>query len=210
MRGRLSLGLLAGLSLLVAACGAPAADGPARGGGAATSDRPVGVGAAADTGDRPAPAQAGSSPAIGRGPARAACPTTRPPDPPFVPPAPYPRRPPPLYGEMVWYGTDHLWTWLDTDGTWAMAGGPGGVQFDKSFWWRQGYDWQQETSPPLQLTGRRLDAPAPPVTSSGATNGFREDIGAFMLVGLELPAEGCWEITGHYAGRSLRFVVLVT
>jgi hypothetical protein len=27
--------------------------------------------------------------------------------------------------------------------------------------------------------------------------------------GLELPAAGCWELTGHYHGWSLRFVVWV-
>jgi hypothetical protein len=84
-----------------------------------------------------------------------------------------------------------------------------GVLFDKSFWWRQGYDWQIETTPRLWVTGRRLDAPVPAVTSSGATNGYGEFMGAFMLVMLELSAGGCWELTGHYAGRSLRFVVWV-
>jgi hypothetical protein len=34
-------------------------------------------------------------------------------------------------------------------------------------------------------------------------------MGAFMLTGIELPAAGCWEITGHYHGSSLRFVVWV-
>jgi hypothetical protein len=139
----------------------------------------------------------------------ASCPTTRPPDPAFAPPAPYPATPPPLYGDKFWYGTDRLWTWLEADGTWPMPGAPGGAQSDKSFWWREGYDWQTETTPPLQVTARRLDAAAPPVTVSHATNGFREDIGAFMLLGLELPAEGCWELTGHYAGSTLTFVVRV-
>ena len=168
------LGLLAALSLLLGACGAPVADDPTPGGTAAVS-----------------------------------CPTTQPPDPPFVPPAPYPATPPPLYGDRFWYGTDRLWTWLEADGTWPMAGAPGGVQSDKSFWWREGYDWQAETTPPLRVTGRRLDAAAPTVTTSAATNGFRQDIGPFMLLGLELPDEGCWELTGHYAGRSLHFVVRV-
>jgi hypothetical protein len=60
------------------------------------------------------------------------------------------------------------------------------------------------------VTGRRLDAPAPTVTSSPATNGFEPSMGAFMLVGLEPPTGGCWELTGHYRGQSLGFVVLVT
>lgn len=104
------LGLLAALSLLLGACGAPVADNPTTGGTAAVS-----------------------------------YPTTRPPDP----------------------------------------------------------------TPPLRVTGRRLDVAAPTVTTSAATNGFRQDIGPFMLLGLELPDGGCWELTGHYAGRSLHFVVRV-
>jgi hypothetical protein len=198
MGRRLHLGLIAGLALLLAACGPPAVDTPAGGTAAASA-----------TSARPALAPAGGSVAIQAGTASASCPTTRPPDPPFVPPAPYPPRPPPLYGDMFWYGTNGLWTWLHANGTWSMARGLGAVRFDKSFWWREGYDWQTETTPRLQLTGRRLDAAAPRVTISEATNGFRDDIGAFMLIGLELPTGGCWELTGHYAGRSLRFVVRV-
>jgi hypothetical protein len=179
MGGRLVL--VAALSLLLVACAAPAAD-PAAGPAAG----PVAGAVAAES-----------------------CLTTRPPEPAFAPPAPYPATPPPLYGDKFWYGTDQLWTWLDADGTWPMPGAPGGVQSDKSFWWREGYDWQTETTPPFQVTGRRLDAAAPQVAVSQATNGFRDDIGAFMLLGLELPDEGCWELTGHYAGRTLSFVVRV-
>jgi hypothetical protein len=64
--------------------------------------------------------------------------------------------------------------------------------------------------PALRVTGRRLDTPAPAVTSSDATNGYERLVGAFMLQGWELPAGGCWEFTGHYAGRSLRLVVWVS
>jgi hypothetical protein len=177
-RPRPTPGLVAALALLLAACGTPAVDAPARGDTTATT-----AGAA---GGRPVPAS---------------CPTTRPPDHPFVPPAPYPPTPPPLYGDVFWYGTDGLWTWLEADGTARRS--------DKSFWWREGYDWQTETSPGLLVTGRRLDAAAPAVTSSAATNGFREDIGAFMLTGLELPTGGCWELTGRYGGERVRFVVRV-
>jgi hypothetical protein len=184
MRHRLTLGLLAALSLLLAACGPPAADALV-------------------------PAQAGPAVAGRPGVAPASCPTTRAPEPRFVPPAPYPPRPPSVEGDKFWYGTSQLWTWLDGDGTWEMAHDEHGL-FDKSFWWRQGYDWRTETTPRLWVTGRRLDAPAPAVTSSDATNGFEASMGAFMLVGLELPTGGCWELTGHYRGQRLRLVVLVT
>ena len=184
MRHRVTLGLIAAVSLLLAACGAPTAPAPA-------------------------PAPTARSVAIQPSAAAAFCPTTQPPDPPFVPPAPYPPTPPSVESGKVWYGTNELWTWLHADGTWEMARDEHGL-FDKSFWWRQGYDWRTETTPALRVSGRRLDAPAPTVTSSDATNGFEESMGAFMLLGLELPAGGCWELTGHYHGRSLRLVVWVT
>jgi hypothetical protein len=174
-------GLVAALAVvLLGACGAPAVDAPARG----------------DT----IPAAAAATATSGRG-VPASCPTTRPPDRPFVPPAPYPPTPPPLYGDVFWHGTDGLWTWLEADGTARRS--------DKSFWWRDGYDWRTEPSPRLLVTGRRLDAAAPAVSIADATNGFRDDIGAFMLVGLELPTGGCWELTGHYRGQRVRFVVRV-
>jgi hypothetical protein len=31
-----------------------------------------------------------------------------------------------------------------------------------------------------------------------------------MLVGVDFPTEGCWEITGAYEGNKLSFVVLIT
>jgi hypothetical protein len=182
MRHRLALGLIVTSALLLAACGVPA-------------DVVVSRRAAPPAATRP-------------GPAPASCPATQAPGTRFVPPAPYPPRPPPAAGDKFWYGTDDLWTWLDTDGTWEMARDRHGL-FDKSFWWRQGYDWRTETMPRLRVTGRRLDAPAATVTSSGATNGFEPSMGAFMLVGLELPSGGCWELTGRYRGGSLRFVVRV-
>jgi hypothetical protein len=200
MRHRPALGLLAALPLLLAACAAPAAEAPARGGTAATATSRIASLPKCRTCRRLEPP---------RGPAPASCPTTRPPDPPFVPPAPYSLTPPSVVDDKFWYGTNQLWTWLNADGTWPMPK-HNGVLFDKSFWWREGYDWRIETEPALRVTGRRLDAPAPAVTVSGATNGYEQYMGAFMLTGLELPTGGCWALTGDYAGRSLRFVVWVS
>jgi hypothetical protein len=199
MRHRPALGLIAALPVLLASCAAPAADAAAGGGTAAIATSRSSL----------PPCRTCRLLEPPRSPAPASCPTTRPPDPPFVPPAPYSPTPPSVVDDQFWYGTNQLWTALNTDGTWPMPK-HNGVLFDKSFWWRQGYDWRTETTPALRVTGRRLDAPAPAVTSSGATNGYEQFMGAFMLVGLELPAGGCWEITGHYAGRSLRFVVWVS
>ncbi len=42
-----------------------------------------------------------------------------------------------------------------------------------------------------------------------ATNSSRGDIGPFMVIGVDIPTLGCWEITGQSAGAILRFVVWV-
>jgi hypothetical protein len=79
----------------------------------------------------------------------------------------------------------------------------------KLAWWRKGYDWRAEPQPKLTVSGRRLDAPAPPFKFSDATNAFAEDIGSTMLIGVAIPTLGCWEVTGQYVGRELSYVVWV-
>jgi hypothetical protein len=108
------------------------------------------------------------------------------------------------FGEF-WYGTPALWTLLRPDGTWSGLPYQDGAYTQKVFWWSQGYDWKS----PLTLTGRRIDGPAPPIRASTATNAFAEDIGSSILVGVEIPAGGCWEITGRLKGKELHFVVWV-
>ncbi len=137
----------------------------------------------------------------------ASCPITQPANPLFIPPSPYPPTPPPLYAGEFWYGTEGLWTMLRADGTWGKSPYANGLYTQKVFWWRQGYDYRTDPMPDLTVTGRRLDAPAPPIMASGATNGSRSDIGSFMIVGVDISTPGCWEITGHTMGTQLRFVV---
>lgn len=204
--------LLVALALVLAACGAPAnSGGHSQAGAVPAATRPAVPFVAAPSPALPtapptAPPSTTPIAATAGGAALppASCPVTQAPAPPFTPPAPYPPTPPPLYGGRFWYGTAALWTWLPGDGTW-----PG--RRDKSFWWRGGYDWRTEQQPPLTLTGQRLDAPAPPFADPGpATNGYHDDLGAFMLTMVDLPTPGCWEMVGHYAGTDLRFVVWVT
>ena len=63
--------------------------------------------------------------------------------------------------------------------------------------------------PNLKVIGRRLDAAAPPLMASKATNAYAPDIKSSMLVGVGVPTPGCWEITGRIAGDELSFVVWV-
>jgi len=45
--------------------------------------------------------------------------------------------------------------------------------------------------------------------ASTATNAFADDIGSSILVGVDIPSTGCWEITGQLKGKYLSFVVWV-
>lgn len=134
------------------------------------------------------------------------CPVTRPPNPPFTPPPPYPRSAP---GNNFWYGTDSLWTAVPRSGVWSdLPHNPEGYT-QKVLWWRTGYSWTAEPEPDLTVSGRRLDAWVSPLNVSRATNAFAEDIQSAMLVGVDFPTLGCWEITGQYAGTERSFVVWV-
>jgi hypothetical protein len=135
------------------------------------------------------------------------CPISRSANPTFTPPPPYPRSAP--GDDEFWYGTDSLWTAVGHTGVWSgLPHNPEGYT-QKVFWWRAGYSVAAEPQPHLTVTGRRLDAAAPPLIASRATNASAPDIQSAMLVGVGFPTLGCWEITGQYAGTELSFVVWV-
>jgi hypothetical protein len=127
---------------------------------------------------------------------------------PFVPPKPYSQD---AGVGSFWFGTDNLWTVLPSDGAWRGLGHytPNDPTFrQKLFLWRQGYDWRTEPRPNLKVIGRRLDAHADPLLVDRPTNVSSEPGG--MLVGINFPTVGCWEITGRYGDDELTFVVWVT
>jgi hypothetical protein len=167
-----------------------------------------------------APATAGEL-VPGAPPARASCSVTAPRDPAFVPPAPYPRHAP--EPGTFWYGTPGLWTMLSVDGTWrslhpnaldnarrgprSLPRGEAGYR-QKVFLWRPGYDGRSEQWPDVTITARRLDGDAPPIVTESATNAYRRDFGGWaMLVGVEVPTPGCWELTAAHGGASVTFTV---
>src|SRR5688572_20637291 len=117
--------------------------------------------------------------------------------------------PSPSSAARFWYGSEALAVLLPRSGMWRGMG-PDHRYRNKLFWWREGYDGATEPRPALVLTGRRLDGEAPPAIVSRATNAHHADFGGWaMLVTLEFPSSGCWEITGEYGGESARFVVHV-
>jgi hypothetical protein len=138
------------------------------------------------------------------------CPVTQRPVHPFVPPAPYSAE---LGPESFWFGTERLWTVLHEGGIWN--GLPHYTSDDptfrqKLFFWSAGFDAHSEPRPALTITGKRLDAPAPPLASDRASNGWQDPEQSFMVTGINLPTLGCWRITARYRNQPLTFVVRVT
>lgn len=135
----------------------------------------------------------------------AQCLTTLAPNPPFVPPAPYLSDSP---DNMFWFGSEDLWTALSVNAKWKT--GDKNTLSAKLTLWGRGFDWRKETKPKLIVTGKRLDGDGPSVAVAEAHAVFipsRDAAG--IMTGISIPTAGCWEITTHYAGHRLTFVVAV-
>lgn len=130
------------------------------------------------------------------------CPATKPPDPPFVPPSPYPA----ASGESFYVGTPKLWVLVFPSPWRGLPVWPEGYR-KKIVWWSEGYDAKADPLPAIEITGRRLDGEAPPMVVTGA-NGSRTTVD-FIMSGVNFPTTGCWEVTGKFKGAKVRFVVLI-
>jgi len=113
------------------------------------------------------------------------------------------------YEGRFWYGTPVLWTNLPSDGIWHGLPQDDGGYVQKAVFWREGFVALDELNPVLTVSSRRLDASAPTFSFSDATNGW-DETGDFMLVGIIIPTDGCWEITAEYQDAQLSYVVLVS
>ena len=133
-----------------------------------------------------------------------ACPVTTPPNPPFVPQAPYNPNAGP---KAFWFGTNAFWTRLYADGLWHGSRNEMGYT-GKLFLWEPGYNGPREPQPDLIVVLRRLDANAPLVSIRNGTNAFFDGTWQ-LLTGIDIPTEGCWELTAHHAGKILSFVVSI-
>jgi hypothetical protein len=135
------------------------------------------------------------------------CPVTKPAKVTLQAPKPY--SPDAPWDGTFWYGTQHFWTALNTNGVWSgLPDNPEGYS-QKIFWWSDLYILKDELEPALEVMGQRLDAEAPPLKFGGATNAYAADTGDAMLTGVDFPTLGCWEITAHYKKSGLTFVVWV-
>ena len=113
------------------------------------------------------------------------------------------------YEGRFWYGTPDLWTNLPVNGIWQELPKDDDGYVQKVVFWREGFVAIDEPHPDLALSGRRLDASATTFSFSDATHGW-DETGDFMLLGISIPTEGCWEITAEYKETHLTYVVEVT
>jgi hypothetical protein len=113
----------------------------------------------------------------------------------------------PFPASESWYGSESLAVILPSGGIWTGMGAEHRYR-DKLFWWSHGYRPGSESN--MVVRGRRLDRDAPPADISRTTNAHSPSLGGWtMLVAVEFPSPGCWEITGEYLGQKLSFVVSV-
>ena len=105
---------------------------------------------------------------------------------------------------MFWYGSHSLYTQLFSDGRWRGIRSERGVR-NKSFWFRKNAEWLKESQSQLIVTMKRLDADGPMLTVPRITNAI---LGAevAMLLMLELPERGCWQVTANYKSDYVSFV----
>jgi hypothetical protein len=145
----------------------------------------------------------------------ASCPVTLPPEPGFIPPDPYPKTPP-SSPHSFWHGTSGLWTMLGSTGMYTGIASPSpGLPSDiatrnKVFWWSPGFHPMWVPDPQLKIAARRLDGEGPVFKQPRVTNAHVPEWGGWtMLIMLDLPTLGCWEVTGTYGGDVVSFVVWV-
>jgi hypothetical protein len=108
-----------------------------------------------------------------------------------------------LFGWGMAFGNSDLWVGgLGVDG--VITAGSQFVESDGSIGWKLG--WYRLLPGDLTITGRRLDAPAPPLRAS-VPDGYGTI--HFQASGVWFPTEGCWQVTGHLGRSELTFVTFV-
>jgi hypothetical protein len=109
-----------------------------------------------------------------------------------------------LFGGGSSYGNAAMWV----GGLWpggVLAAEPAFVEPDGSV--RVKLGWYRIVPGTLSISGRRLDAAAPPLRSQ-VPQGYGDS--GFQSSGVAFPTEGCWEVTGKAGtGSPLTFVVYV-
>jgi hypothetical protein len=101
------------------------------------------------------------------------------------------------------HGNGQLWVSLWSDGVVVFQpGGSGFVLPDGSL--QMKFPWWRGVAGPLTISGRRIDANAPPL-GAYIPHGYGDS--GFQATSLIFPTPGCWEVTGRAGEASLTFTV---
>ncbi len=104
------------------------------------------------------------------------------------------------------HGNGQIWTDLWPDGVIVFRkGGAGFVLPDGSL--QMKFLWFLAVDGPLTITGRRLDAPAPPLRVGMSE---QPPSAGFQPSALIFPTTGCWEVTAKASASRLTFVTTVS
>jgi hypothetical protein len=126
------------------------------------------------------------------------CPVTVPTRSGYLAPEPWPAHYP-LDDDLVWYGTDGLWTVLPAE--------PSDYVPRKSVWWSANFPGgATEEEPDISVFWQRLDADAARIHQFEGTNALTGEEGWFMIAGFDPPEPGCWRVTASYKGSTLTYV----
>lgn len=102
------------------------------------------------------------------------------------------------------YGTPALSTTLYPEGKVEfIPSGPGFVLPDGSL--KMKFPWWKKTEAKLTITGRRLDAAAPPLRAEVGESADPHMVPTYII----FPTTGCWEVTGKAQNSMLTFVTRV-
>ena len=94
---------------------------------------------------------------------------------------------------------NHLHVWLPTEGRWSES--PYNLR-----WYYNGAA-RTRALPQLKVMARRIDGDDTPAIIAPPKMVRYEDNAAALVTRVELPAAGCWRISGQYGDEHLSFVV---
>jgi hypothetical protein len=104
------------------------------------------------------------------------------------------------------HGNAAIWTTLWRDGTVIFEPEGPGLRSDLDGSLSMKWPWWRGVEGGLEITGRRLDAEAPPLAAS-VPDGYGES--GFQVSALVFPTPGCWEVSASVGESSLTFVTRV-
>jgi len=113
----------------------------------------------------------------------------------------------PARQEYIWAGSTEFAAYASINGVWTGLG-PNHNYRNKWWWWREDHKAGSDRGPELVITASRLDKPAPFVKNTQAKDGYANDWDSIIVL-MEFPAPGCWEMTGSSHDHELKFIFKV-